>query len=308
MERKPVSFKLELVTIPGTSIQMERLVDFKHPLIPLKQPNYLFRQNLVEEVAYAVIHETNCLLVGDTGDGKTSLIVQLAAILNRPCVRINVNNQSDPAILIGRDMPVEVEGTRMLTYRWGPLPKMMVQPYGWFILDEMDAAQPGVLLVLQQMLEKNGKLILEDASATMVERAMGFMFFATGNSIGIAGRHRTMYAGTNRTNEATLDRFDCVVHVTEMDVKLEEEVVGLNAPELDRDFVKAVVRIAHEVRDQLRDDQLSCTFSTRRCIQWAQAMCHFHPLQAARLSVLNKLNAEDCKVLEGVIQRYFGNN
>jgi MoxR-like ATPase len=116
-----------------------------------------------------------------------------------------------------------------------------------------------------------------------------------------------MYAGTNRTNEATLDRFDCVIHVTEMDGKLEEEVVARNAPDLDRDFVKAIIRIATEVRDQLRDDQLSCTFSTRRCIQWAQAMRTFHPLRAARLSVLNKLGVEDCKVLEGVIQRYFGN-
>jgi len=160
--------------------------------------------------------------------------------------------------------------------------------------------------VLQQMLERGGKLTLEDAAATVVERAKGFMFFATGNSIGIAGRHRTMYAGTNRMNEATLDRFDAVIHVTEMDAKLEEEVVARNAPGLDRDFVKAIVRIAKEVRDQLRDDQLSCSFSTRRCIQWALAMKTFHPLRAARLSVLNKLNAEDCKVLEGVIQRYFG--
>jgi len=306
MDRKPVAIKVETVIIPGTTVQMERLVGFSHPMIPKVDPTYVFRQDLCEEVGYALKNGTNCLLVGDTGDGKTSLIVQLAAFLNRPCCRINVNGQSDPAILIGRDMPAEVDGTRMLTYRWGPLAKMMTQPYGWFILDEMDAAQPGVLLVLQQMLERGGKLTLEDAAATVVERAAGFMFFATGNTMGIAGRHRTMYAGTNRCNEATLDRFDCVIHVTEMDAKLEEEVVAANAPGLDRDFVKAIIRIAKEVRDQLRDDQLSCTFSTRRCIQWAQAMRTFHPLRAARLSVLNKLNAEDCKVLEGVIQRYFG--
>jgi MoxR-like ATPase len=183
---------------------------------------------------------------------------------------------------------------------------MMSQPYGWFVLDEMDAALPGVLLVLQRMLEKQGKLVLEDAASTLVERAPGFMFFATGNSIGVAGRHRLMYVGTNRMNEATIDRFDVVIHVIEMTAKLEEEVVARNAPDLDRDFVKAIIRIAKEVREQLADDQLSCSFSTRRCIQWAQAMCRFHPLRAARMTVLNKLSAEDGKVLEGVIQRYFG--
>lgn len=307
MEKKPVAIKLVDHKIPGTTVTMKRLDGAPGPLVPKRDPNYLFRQELVEEVAYAVESGANCVLVGDTGTGKSTLVEQLAAELNRPFVRINCNQQTDPAILVGRDMPAEVDGVRMLVYRQGPLAKAMQTPYCWFLLDEVDAAQAGVLLVLQRMLEKNGKLVLEDAAATVVERAPGFMFFGSGNTIGVAGRFKNRFAGTARQmNEATLDRFDVVVHVTDMGVKEEEEVVARNAPGLDRDFVKAIVRIAKEVRDQLKDDALSCSFSTRRCIQWAQAMTRFHPLRAARITVLNKLNAEDSKVLEGVIQRYFG--
>ena len=313
MERSPAELVFEDFTIPGTTVVMKRLVNFSHPRIPKIDPGYLFRQDLVEEVAYSVTRGCNTLLVGDTGTGKTSLIEQLAAQLNRPCRRINVNSQTDPAILLGRDKPREIDGVRSLEYVWGPLPEMMATPYAFFILDEIDAAQAGVVLCLQQMLERGGALTLEDANATIVRRAEGFCFFGTANSMGIAGRHRLMYAGTQRVNEATFDRFDLVMHVKEMDAKSEEEVIARNAVELDRDFVKAIVKIAREVREQLKDDQLSCTFSTRRCIQWAQAMCQvsasapFHPLRAARLTVLNKLNAEDFKVLEGVITRYFGN-
>ena len=306
MNRKPAEIKTEWVTIPGTNVKMERLVDFSHPLIPQIDPAYQFRKNLVEEVAYASATGENALLVGDAGCGKTSLIEQLAAFLNRPLTRINVHGESDTAVLIGRDMPTEVNGARSLVYRWGPLPKAMVEPYHWFLLDEIDAALQPVLFVLQQMLEANGRLVLEDAASTIVQKAKGFCFFATANTIGIAGRHKLLYSGTNRMNEATLDRFGCVIHVPEMGRVMESEVIAKHAPKLDPDFIAAIVRIAKEVRDQLQDEAMTCTFSTRRCIQWAQAMQRFHPLRAAQLTVLNKLSAEDAKVLGGVVQRYFG--
>jgi hypothetical protein len=109
-----------------------------------------------------------------------------------------------------------------------------------------------------------------------------------------------------RMNEATLDRFGCVIHVEPMEPALEEKVISSKVPDLDIDFVKAIVRIANETRNQLKNEELSCTFSTRRCLQWAEAMTCFHPLRAARMTVLNKLNVDDYKVLEGVVQRYFG--
>jgi len=134
-----------------------------------------------------------------------------------------------------------------------------------------------------------------------------FRFFATANTVGVAGRNRLLYSGTmTRMNEATLDRFGCVIHVESMESTLEEKVIAKKVPDLDPDYIKAIVRIANETRKNLQDDRLACTFSTRRCIQWAQAMTRFHPLRAAKVTVLNKLGQDDYKVLEGVIQRFFG--
>ena len=72
-------------------------------------------------------------------------------------------------------------------------------------------------------------------------------------------------------------------------------------------ILKGICSIAREVRKQLAEEALTCTFSTRRCIQWAKAMTKFHPLRAARMTILNKLNQDDAQVVEGVIQRHFGN-
>lgn len=308
MKRQPVQEALttELFQIPGTTVKMQKIVGPVHPMVPPVDLAYVFRQDLVEQVAFGVANGMNVMLVGETGVGKSTLIEQLAAQLNHPLTRINVHGESDTAVLIGRDFPTIVNGEKTLTYRWGPLPKAMVTPGHWFLLDEIDSALQPVLFVLQQMLERHGRLILEDADSTIVERAPGFNFFASGNTVGIGARHKLLYTGTNKLNEATLDRFDMVIHVPELDPKTEEEVIARNVPSLDRDYIRGIVRIAKEVREQLRDDAISCTFSTRRCIQWARVMLHFHPYIAARLTVLNKLGVEDYRVLEGVVSRFFG--
>lgn len=293
--------------IPGTGIYLDKVENYSHPLIPAIDPTYVFRKDLVEELAYCLETGTNAILVGNAGSGKSSLVEQVAAVLNRPLRRVNVNGETDTTVLIGRDYPVISEdGTRMMVYRKGPLAEAFERGY-WFLCDEIDAAMQPVLFVLQQMLEDDGKLVLEDCDGTVLKRHPGFRFFATGNTIGVAGRHRLMYSGTmQRMNEATLDRFGCILDVPYMPPAQEEDVIASKVPDLDRDFVKAIVKIANETRTSLKDDRLTCTFSTRRCIQWAQAITRFHPLRAAKLTVLNKLNVEDAKVLEGVIQRIFG--
>jgi len=211
-------------------------------------------------------------------------------------------------VLLGRDYPVtHADGTRGMVYRKGPLAEAVERGY-WVLLDEIDAALQPVLFALQQLLEDDGKLILEDTEATIIKKHPAFRLFASANTVGIAGRHRLLYSGTvQRLNEATLDRFGALIYVTYMSAALEEKVLSQKVPNLDMDFVKAIVKIANETRTNLQDDRLTCTFSTRRCIQWAKAMTRFHPLRAAKLTVLNKLSEDDYKVLEGVVQRYFGN-
>lgn len=303
MKKPPAGF----TQVPGTGITLQQCVSNTAPdLIPDTDSNYIFRKQYVEEVAYAIERNQNCMLVGDAGVGKSSLIEQLGALAKRPVRRANLHGESDTTIFVGRDKPTEVNGVRQMVYERGLLAEAMEEGY-WLLLDEIDAALQPVLFVFQQVLEEGGKLILEDGKGTVIRKHPDFRIFATANTVGIASRNRLFYSGTmGRMNEATLDRFGCVIHVEPLEPALEEKVICSKVPDLDEDFVKAIVRIANETRNQLKEEQLSCTFSTRRCLQWAEAMTRFHPLRAAKMTVLNKLNADDYKVLEGVVQRYFG--
>lgn len=310
MKKKPLrrQVSLEKHEIPGTEIFFHRSPNEDYPYKHELDPSYVFRKELVQEVGYCLESGANCMLVGDTGFGKSSLIVQLACHLHRPLVRLNLNGESDTQVLLGRDHPsITPEGVRQMIYRRAPVARAIEHGY-WILFDEIDAALQPVLFCLQQVLEEGGSLVLEDAEGTVIPKHPNTRIFATANTVGIAGAHKLLYSGTtHKLNEATLDRFNVMIEVPHPDPDLEEIIIGKKVPELDPDFVKAVVRIAAETRRNLQDDRLSCTFSTRRCIDWARAMRRFHPLRAAKLTVLNKVGPDDAKVLEGVIQRYFGN-
>jgi len=304
MKETPAGF----VKVPGTDVVLRcsGTASAAPGLIPEKDPHYVFRARYVEEIAFAIETRQNCLLVGDAGVGKSSIVEQLAALTYTPLRRANLHGESDTTIFVGRDKPTEINGVRQMVYEPGLLAEAMEQGY-WLLLDENDAALQPVLFVFQQVLEDNGKLILEDGKGTVIRKHPSFRIFATANTVGIASRNRLLYSGTlGRMNEATLDRFGTVIHVEPLPSEIEKQVICSKVPDLDPDFVEAIVKIAGETRNQLQDEQLSCTFSTRRCLQWAQAMTRFHPLRAAKLTVLNKLNQDDYKVLEGVIQRFFG--
>jgi cobaltochelatase CobS len=294
------------VSIPGTKVSMTIRPGPRHALVPQVKSNYHFRSSFVEEIVWAIEAKENVLLVGDTSTGKSSLVEQLAAYTNTPLRRVNLHGESDTTIFVGRDTPVKREGIAVMEYRPGLLAEAMVEGH-WLLLDEVDAALQPVLFVFQQVLEENGKLLLEDEAGTIVEKHPDFRIFATSNTIGIAGRNKLLYTGTmGRMNEATLDRFGVVIHLPYLSPDDEIAVICSEVPDLDSDFVRAIVKIANEVRTQLENEQMHCTLGLRRCIHWARAMVKFRPMRAARMTVLHKLDVNDAKVLEGVIQRFFG--
>jgi cobaltochelatase CobS len=297
------------VEVPGTKTVLKQggaIAATAPDLVPELDPHYHYRREYVEELAYAIECRQNAMLVGDAGVGKSSLVEQLGALTGRPVRRVNLHGESDTTLFVGRDKPTEVNGVRQMVYERGLLAEAMEEGH-WLLLDELDAALQPVLFVFQQILEDQGKLILEDGKGTVVRKHPEFRVFATANTVGIASRNRLIYSGTlGRLNEATLDRFGCVIHLQPLPPKVEEKVIKAKVPDLDGDFIQAIVLIANEVRNQLKNEELSCTFSTRRCLQWAQAMTRFTPMRAAKLTVLNKLNQDDYSVLEGVVQRYFG--
>lgn len=269
--------------IPGIDVRLfkaihkdddgDEIVPFGVPTI---DPNYVFRGDLVREVAWAVFPHDNpkpyhaddwapCLLAGPKGSGKTSLVLQLAARLNIPCWRVNLNVGTSVRHLKGR---VGAEPGRTV-FIPGVVTAAMEQG-GWLVLDEFSAATPPVALSLFPVLEPTGAVLLEDAQPPRyVRRHPSFRVFATDNVLGCSMEaDRFSYAGTNSDmNEALLDRFGSFIEVPYMDKDTEMTCVASKVRDLDGDTLEGLIRVADSVR---QSREVSGGFSTRMLLDWAR--------------------------------------
>lgn len=309
------------VVIPGTTVAM---LPFDHPRPHIRAPErtpYLFNQTLVEDLAIALKLDLNVLLVGPTGCGKTSLPIQLAAVLGYPCVRFNLDGETRVGHLRGQQRPAAEDGVLTLQFTPGALVTAMQEGW-WVVLDELDAASPAVLFVLQSALEEGCRSLSVPETGKTLYAHEDFRVFATSNTIGFRARSRSKHAGTNVMNTALVDRFGMVLSIDyptrqEEVARLALHVPGLHAAPHGAMMIEAVCRVAETLR---RDDRFKVDFSTRRCIQWARLieqypiedhltrrMLPFDVIRAAHLSVLRKLESPtDVKVAVEIIGRCCG--
>jgi cobaltochelatase CobS len=270
--------------------------------------------DLMESLALAIEADEPAMLVGPTGCGKNALVDQLAAVLNQPVTRINLHGDVRAADFLG-EKRVEIDpatNQSVVVWKDGALPRAMRNGH-WLLLDEMDAAPPAILFVLQSVLEKGHRLVLTGNGGEVVVPHPRFRLIATANTLG-RGDNSGLYAGTNILNEAFLDRFGVVVQASYATAEVEAEIIKARA-KLPADLAKRMVSVATKVREGMAAEQCYCTFSTRRLIAWATKARRMMEggmekekavAKAASLSVLNKLDDNDRKVVAGIIQRYFG--
>lgn len=270
-------------SIPGINVRLYKATHFDSDgdqviphNVPKIDPNYVFREDLVRELAWAVwphdnkkpYHAPNwtpCLLAGPKGSGKTSLVLQIAARCNIPCWRVNLNIGTSVRHLKGRigaepGRTVFVPGVATAAAEAG----------GWLILDEFAAASPPVTLSLFPVLEPDGAILLEDAQPPRyVRRHPAFRVFATDNALGAGMEEdRFSYAGTNADmNEALLDRFGSMIEVPYMDAKTEHTCVSAKVPDIDGDTLEGLIRVADSIR---KSNEISGGFSTRMVLDWAR--------------------------------------
>jgi len=270
------------------------------PLVPNGDPHYQFPPETAFLIQ-AINHHENVMIVGPTGTGKSSLVMQLAARANIPMRRCNLNGETTVSDFLGR---WTVRGKEML-FSEGILPTAM--RYGdWLLLDEIDAALPQILFVLQSVLEEGGKLVLMEKEGEIIAPHPDFRIVATANTLG-NGDDTGLYSGTQILNEAFKDRFATVIYLDYPDEKSEHAILAQKVSSLKKADIKRLVKCARHVREAAKREECYCSFSTRRLLALARKYAQLGNLtQALELTVLNKLGRDDRRTVQEIAQRHLG--
>lgn len=262
-------------------------------------------QPFIQDVIDCIHAGENVILTGGTGVGKTTHIVQLAARINQPLLRVNFNGETRMSDLIGKMTVINGETVWMD----GILPTAMRRGY-WLLLDEIDFADSAVLSLLHPVLEQNPMLTLKENSGEIIKPHQNFRVFATANSIGAMSDRAGAYAGTNTLNEAFLDRWQ-VIMVDNLPEKEEIKVVRGEAPGLNGSVAKKMVAFANMARRQDFGDASVMyggdNFSTRKVLAWAKKTAlHRDPIVGAKKSWLDKMPQSDQDAMMRILVTHFG--
>ena len=290
--------KKNIQHIAGIEIETRTDIDKEDMyLVPEKTSYYKFT-DVVSDVVQDINERKNVLLTGHTGTGKTSLIKEIAARINQPVIRANLNGQITISDFVGFWM---AKGGEMV---WidGTLPIAMRKGH-WLILDELDYAEPFILAVLNSVLEPNGTLTLKEKGHEVIKPHENFRIFGTGNTIGVMQEYRGLYQGTNLLNEAFVDRWR-VYYINYLSQADESQVIADAVPRMNVSITGTIVKVANMVREAFEKNEVACTFSLRRCIDWAEMMIrHRHPIAAAKNTIFSKISKDDAEIIEGIIKR-----
>jgi len=225
--------------------------------------------------------------------------MQLAARLNWPLTRVNLHGETSAADFLGTHKVKD--GSVFFSY--GLLPTAM-RNGDILCLEELDAADPGVLFALQGVLEEGGVLTLADNGGEVVTPHPRFRLVATANTLGTGDDSGGLYTGTNVLNAAFLDRWGVVLKIDYLAEKAETALVKAKAPALDHALVNGLVKLAGAIRKAIEEETLYSTFSTRRLLALARKIEPLGLARALELTVLNKLGKTDRAVVAELAQRH----
>ena len=278
-----------------------------HPNVPLKDKSYRFDHDTTLAILAGFAHNRRVIIQGYHGTGKSTHIEQVAARLNWPCVRINLDSHVSRIDLLGKDMIVLKEGKQVTEYKEGLLPWSLQNPVA-LVFDEYDAGRPDVMFVVQRILETDGRLTLLDQNK-VIRPHPAFRMFATANTIGL-GDMTGMYQGSQQLNQAQLDRWNILVQLNYLPHDDEVEIMLAKAPEWDtengRKDLNAMVTLADMTRQGLINGDISTVMSPRTVISWIENTDIFKDRELAfRLSFLNKCDEAERATVTEYYQRCF---
>ena len=213
---------------------------------PQIDPAYRFDPEVTLAILAGFVHNRRVLVQGAHGTGKSTHIEQVAARLNWPAVRVNLDGHISRMDLVGRDTIVVRDGLQVTEFAEGMLPWALQNPVA-LIFDEFDAGRPDVMFVIQRVLEKDGRLTLLDQNRVITPH-LSFRLFATANTVGL-GNLTGLYHGTQVLNQAQIDRFNVVATLNYLSPESEIEIVLAQVPDAKRELVAQMVAVAGLSRD-----------------------------------------------------------
>lgn len=275
--------------------------------VPAIDPAYRFNPEVTLAILAGFTRNRRVMLQGLHGSGKSTHIEQVAARLNWPCTRVNLDGHISRLDLIGKDGIVLRDGKQVTEFQEGILPWALRRPMA-LIFDEYDAGRPDVMFVIQRILEQGGKLNLLDQNQ-LIHPHPWFRLFATANTVGL-GNLNGLYNGTQVLNQAQLDRWNIVATLNYLPQAEEVAIVAARVPHLlarhGEGLLASMVAVADLTRQGFAAGDLSTLMSPRCVISWAENMEIFSdPALAFRLSFLNKCDEAERPIVAEYYQRCF---
>ena len=269
------------------------------PNVPALDPAFRFDAETTTAILAGFAFNHRVLIQGLHGSGKSSHVEQVAARLNWPLMRVNLDSHVSRLDLIGKDAIVLQDGQQITAFQEGILPWAMQQPMA-LLLDEYDAGRPDVLFVIQRLLEAEGRLTLSDQNR-VIEPHPQFRLFATCNTLGL-GDETGLYAGTQVLNQAQLDRWTSVCRLDFMDEDSEVRLLIDKVPNVDEVQARLMVRFASMTRGSFRAGDMSILMSPRGLLHWAQGVGIFGGMMpSVTYTFLNRLPAEERVLAEEML-------
>ena len=272
--------------------------------VPDLDAGYVFDPDTTLAILAGFAHNRRVMVQGYHGTGKSTHIEQVAARLNWPCIRINLDAHISRIDLIGRDAIVLRDGLQVTEFREGLLPWALQTPTA-LVFDEYDAGRPDVMFVIQRVLETEGKLTLLDQNR-VIRPNPWFRLFATANTVGL-GDTSGLYHGTQAINQGQMDRWNIVVGLNYLPAAVEAQIVLAKSDGCDAKMVADMVKVADLTRQGFVGGDISTVMSPRTVITWAQNTAIFKDVGFAfRLSFLNKCDETERMLVAEYYQRVFG--
>ena len=304
--------------IPNLEIDVRRTFDidvdmkvmgFKEPneYVPTLDESYKFDKNTTLAILAGFSHNRRVMIQGYHGSGKSTHIEQVAARLNWPCIRVNLDSHISRIDLLGKDAITLKDGKQITEFKEGILPWALQTPTA-LVFDEYDAGRPDVMFVIQRVLEVEGKLTLLDQNKVISPHS-GFRLFATANTVGL-GDTSGLYHGTQQINQGQMDRWHIVSTLNYLDPELELKVVLSKVQSLDNkegvEIAKNMISVANLSRQGFANGDISTLMSPRTVISWAENYQIFNDLNKSfEITFLNKCDETERVIIAEYYQRCF---